>query len=87
MEFASSLCDESANETWKPLEDEPLYLISSWGRVKHLKSYGNKSRILCITLKMNKYPYFTISIGNQRKGYSLIKVMKKLYGSQCPKRN
>lgn len=58
-------------ETWLPFEENPDYWISSWGRVKHLSSYGGKIRYLTPTIRLNKYPYITISLNGKRKGFSI----------------
>lgn len=62
-------------EVWIPLPVNSSYEISSWGRVRHLKSYGGKPRILLCTIRYNKYPLFTITNQGKRIGISLRKFL------------
>lgn len=61
-------------EFWVELKLNPQYLISNHGRVKNLKSYGRKPRILVPTLRLNKYLFISISVGEKRKTVSLSKL-------------
>ena len=61
-------------EYWVELKQNPQYLISNQGRVKNLKSYGGKPRIIVPTLRACKYLFISIKVGNSRKTYSLNKL-------------
>ncbi len=78
----SELFIRSEIENWLPIKENPAYLISSWGRVQHLRSYGAKPRILCPTIRYNKYVTITISLNNKRKGLSLAKVVRQLFNQK-----
>jgi hypothetical protein len=56
-------------ESWASLPGYDAYMVSSWGRVKHLRSYGSKPRLLIPTLRENKYFYVTLSLNAERKGF------------------
>lgn len=72
-QFILSLFPRCEPEKWISLDLNADYEVSSWGRVKHLKSWNGKSRIIQCTIKYNKYPFFTITFENKRKGISLVK--------------
>ncbi len=78
-EFQLRLFPRNEPEVWVHLTINPNYEISSWGRVKHLKSYGGKSRILLCTLKSNKHPSFSISNNGKRIGLSLLKCYSETF--------
>lgn len=61
-------------EYWKALNENPQYIISNHGRVKNLKSYSRKPKIIVPSLRMNKYLSISISIGDKRKTLSLFKL-------------
>lgn len=63
-----------SSEYWKELVQNPQYLISNHGRIKNLKSYGNKPRIIVPTLRNGKYLFISINVGESRKTYSLNKL-------------
>lgn len=75
----SMVCDFP--EYWKALDENPDYLLSNHGRVKHLNSYRKLPRILTPTLRMNRYPYVSISIGTKRKTQSLNKLHRTYFDS------
>lgn len=62
-------------EYWKVFDDNPQYLISNHGRVKNLKSYSNKPRLIVPTLRMGKYLFISLTINKRRKTYSLQKLL------------
>lgn len=66
-------------EEWVPLVENSQYLISNHGRVKNLKSFGQKPRILTLSIRLNKYLYVTISVGNKRKTVSINKLLLKYF--------
>lgn len=66
-------------EVWKALPINVEYQISSWGRIIHLKSYRGKKRELVPTMKMEKYPFITITLNGKRKGISLRKLVKLMF--------
>lgn len=63
-------------EYWMSLKEHPNYLVSSKGRLKHLKSYKGKSRVLCPSVKYGKYLYYTITTGGKRFGIALNVIIK-----------
>lgn len=63
-------------ETWIELKENPQYLISNHGRVKNMKSYGAKPRILTPTLRNNKYLFVSIFYNNKRISVSLTKLIR-----------
>ncbi len=71
IQILQDFFNRSEEEFWQPLRENPNYIISSWGRVKHLNSYGGKTRYLTPTIRLNKYPYITITCNNKRKGIRL----------------
>ena len=66
-------------EVWKALPINVEYQISSWGRIIHLKSYRGKKRELVPSMKMEKYPFITITLNGKRKGISLRKLVKLMF--------
>jgi hypothetical protein len=56
-------------EIWASLPGYDDYMVSSRGRVQHLRSYGGKPRLLIPTLRENEYFYVTLSLNGKRKGF------------------
>lgn len=65
-------------EYWVEMNENPQYLISNHGRVKNLKSYGGKPRILTPTLRNNKYLFVSIFNNEKRISVSLTKLMRTM---------
>lgn len=65
-------------ETWKGLPGNDNYLVSSWCRLKSLRSFGGKSRVLSPSMKGGKYLYYTVNLNGSRKSISITK-LKKLH--------
>lgn len=73
---------KNAEEKWSALPCCEDYLISTWGKIVHLKSYQGKKRELVPSFKMNRYPFITISLNGKRVGFSLTKLVKLLFDSK-----
>ena len=69
--------EKDSQESWLSLDTNPNYLISSNGRLKHLKSYQGKARVLCPSIKFGKYLYYTITNNGKRQGISLNEIFKR----------
>jgi hypothetical protein len=82
LELMQSFVTEEP-ETWHPLDANPDYLVSNHGRLMNLKSYRGRSKILCPSIKMEKYLYYTISSEGIRKGIC-IKKCKGVASNQKP---
>ena len=64
------------NEYWCPLPENPRYLLSNHGRVISLNSYAGKKKILCPSVKLGKYLYYTITVNGTRKCLSIYKLKR-----------
>ncbi len=73
LEAMSNFKNEG-DEKWKELPGVSNYLVSSWCRLKNIRSFGGKCRVLAPSLKAGKYLYYTITLNGKRKhlGHSSI---------------
>lgn len=78
LQVMMDLFPRTENEKWyKPFPTNE-YLISNWGRIIHLKSYGKKPHYLTPTIRLNKYPYVTFKLQGIRKGIPLLYLHKNI---------
>jgi hypothetical protein len=65
---------KTETEEWYFIPGQNNYLISSWCRLKNMKSYGGKPRILAPSFKNYKYLYYTITKSGKRESLSICSI-------------
>lgn len=66
-------------EIWKPFPRNPIYLISTYGRV-----IGVKGRILKFTTNIEGYQVITLDINNQSKRFRIHRAVLETFVGPCP---
>lgn len=82
--------EQFINEIWKPVEENPVYLVSNYGRVKTLdhkiwckvnNSYSLRKGRMCIATNKNTKKYWRvgIQINNKQKHFAVHRLVAKAF--------
>lgn len=82
--------EQFTNEIWKPIEENPIYLVSNYGRVKTIdhkiwckvnNSFSIRKGRICILSNNNSKRYWRVNvqINNKQKAFAIHRLVAKAF--------